>query len=430
MIGEPYRREGRWGRPGVRTSVASCSPRPSCYLDNSNGAAVASRELMRVLAGRGFAVEVLCGSLLNLSLEVEPAAWLREQGLSFQESEGGTLTIDASGVRSDVPPHFLLSVRGVPVTMHRGPSMAPHEPDAAECREFLALFERLVARFRPDVVVGYGGGRLARSVFARARGLGIATAFNLHNFSYHSREPFADIDEIRIASRYAAEHYRATLGLDCTVLPSPIDPDRVRVDRHEPKYLTFINPSPEKGVFPFARIADELGRRRPDIPLLVVEARGTEATLANCGLDLRVHGNVKLMALTNDPRRYLRWTRACLVPSLWRETFGLVAAEAMLNGIPVIASDRGALPETLGEAGIVLPLPERLTPATRIVPTAEEVGPWVEAVIRLWDDVGFYEEHRRRALAEARRWARRCWSHSMSGSSRRSRPAFDAPEWR
>ena len=38
------------------------------------------------------------------------------------------------------------------------------------------------------------------------------------------------------------------------------------------------------------------------------------------------------------------------------------------------------------------------------MPTATEVEPWTQAVIRLWDDVKFYEEHRRLALAEAWRW--------------------------
>ena len=64
----------------------------------------------------------------------------------------------------------------------------------------------------------------------------------------------------------------------------------------------------------------------------------------------------------------------------------------MINGIPVIGSDRGALPETLGDGGIVLPLPERLTPVSQILPTAEEVEPWVEAIIRLWDDRAWYQE--------------------------------------
>ena len=53
------------------------------------------------------------------------------------------------------------------------------------------------------------------------------------------------------------------------------------------------------------------------------------------------------------------------MPSLWWENQPLVAIEAMINGIPVIGSDRGGIPETLGEAGFCLPLPERLTPATQ-----------------------------------------------------------------
>ena len=51
-----------------------------------------------------------------------------------------------------------------------------------------------------------------------------------------------------------------------------------------------------------------------------------------------------------------------------------------------------ALPETLGDAGVVLPLPDRLTPESKILPTAEEMEPWVEAIIRLWDDHAWYEE--------------------------------------
>ena len=94
-----------------------------------------------------------------------------------------------------------------------------------------------------------------------------------HNFSYHSSSAFDSVDAVIVPSRFVADHYRKTLGLECTVLPNLIDLDRVRATTHDPRYVTFVNPSYEKGVYAFARIADELGRRRPDIPLLVVEGR-------------------------------------------------------------------------------------------------------------------------------------------------------------
>ncbi|MBX6316254.1 MAG: hypothetical protein IRY99_25575, partial [Isosphaeraceae bacterium] len=40
-----------------------------CYLDDSNGAAVSSRELIQLLAGQGFAVEVLSSTALDLAIE-------------------------------------------------------------------------------------------------------------------------------------------------------------------------------------------------------------------------------------------------------------------------------------------------------------------------------------------------------------------------
>ena len=93
-----------------------------------------------------------------------------------------------------------------------------------------------------------------------------------------------------------------------------------------------------------------------------------------------------------------------LAPSLWNESFGLVAAEAMLNGIPVLASNRGALPEIVGDAGFLFPIPDCYTPATTVVPTAEQVEPWVETIIRLWDDPKLYQHWSQAAQRRAQRW--------------------------
>lgn len=376
------------------------------YLDASNGAAVANRALLECLARLGFKAEVLCGTTVNAGGGQDPAELFAGRDLEIEAEEGDARwTVGAAGVIASEPLHLRATVEGVPVTVHRRPTCLYGEPDRVEIEEFLRLFDATLARFRPDVLVSYGGDALTLEVLARARRRGVATVFTLHNFGYPTAAPFADVDAVLVGSRFSAEHHRKAMGLVCTPLPNLIDLERVRAERVGPGYVVFVNPSVEKGVYAFARIADELGRRRPDVPLLVVESRGDEFSLVSCGLDLRAPGHVFLMSQTADPRDFWRVARVCLLPSLCWENQPLVAVEAMVNGVPVVGSDRGGTPETLGAAGIVLPLPDRLTPAARIVPTAEEVAPWVEAVIRLWDDAEFYAEHQRRALAESRRWS-------------------------
>jgi glycosyltransferase involved in cell wall biosynthesis len=370
------------------------------YVDSSNGAAIANRALMECLARRGFAVEALCGTTIDAGLERDPAAELDEQGIRYRADDPAGEGAASAGM----PASLVANVAGVPLTILHIPLRRYGPPDAAESEGLLALFDRVCERSRPDVLVTYGGDGLSLEILRRARVRGMATVFTLHNFAYPRPDTFRDVDAVLVPSEFSARYHREALGLDCTALPCLVDSGRMRAEAAEPRYVTFVNPSPEKGVFAFARIADELGRRRPDIPLLVVESRGSEATLVRCGIDLRGYGNVFLMAQTPDPRDFWGVTRLCLVPSLWWESQGLVAVEAMINGIPVLASDRGALPETLGDAGLALSLPDRLTTATRSLPTAEEVRPWVEAIIRLWDDPVAYADHLRRALAQAERW--------------------------
>jgi glycosyltransferase involved in cell wall biosynthesis len=187
------------------------------------------------------------------------------------------------------------------------------------------------------------------------------------------------------------------------------------------RYVTFINPHVVKGVYVFARIARELARRRPDIRLLVTQGRSRTDALSDPSLGLAPHllgqlptepardgRNITLMPFMPDPRQFYpavySVTRLLLMPSLWLESFGLVAAEALLNGIPVLASNRGALPDTLGAAGFLFDIPAKYTPETREVPTAEEVEPWVETIIRLWDDAVEYDRWSRAAREHAQQW--------------------------
>ena len=63
--------------------------------------------------------------------------------------------------------------------------------------------------------------------------------------------------------------------------------------------------------------------------------------------------------------RHYNEAELVLVPSTY-EGFGFPAAEAMSCGTPVIASDGGALPEVVGDAGIVVPSRNHLALADAI----------------------------------------------------------------
>jgi glycosyltransferase involved in cell wall biosynthesis len=51
---------------------------------------------------------------------------------------------------------------------------------------------------------------------------------------------------------------------------------------------------------------------------------------------------------------FWRQVHVAAVPSVWPESFGLVALEAMACGRPIVGSTVGALPEVVGDAGILV----------------------------------------------------------------------------
>jgi glycosyltransferase involved in cell wall biosynthesis len=83
----------------------------------------------------------------------------------------------------------------------------------------------------------------------------------------------------------------------------------------------------------------------------------------------------------------IREARALLLPSLWYEAQPRVILEAYAAGVPVLASDLGALPEAVGdESGLLVP--------------AGDADAWSDAVERLLDD----RESERLGEGAWRRW--------------------------
>jgi glycosyltransferase involved in cell wall biosynthesis len=371
-----------------------------CYLDPSNGAALCTRELLERLVARGWDCRALTCGILDYRRGTSV-----DELLQALELDGSARRANAALDRGGAAEVVDLDLGGVRVTvMPTASSRAEKAPNAPDGGRFLDLARQALGRFRPDVLLTYGGHAVSLELMRIARSGGTPVVFHLHNFGYNDRRGFADAAAVLFPSEYSRREHRRRLGLDGPVIADPMRFDRVIAEDREPTYVTFVNPQPEKGVSVFARIALELGRRRPEIPLLVVEGRRTTDGLVGLAVDLSGLTNLHRVAHAPDPRDFYRLSRVVLVPSLWRESLGRVPIEAMANGIPVIASDRGALPETLGDAGFVLTIPERYTPSSAAVPSAREVAPWVAIIERLWDDPDFESRHRELALAEARRW--------------------------
>ena len=302
-------------------------------------------------------------------------------------------------------------VGAVPVTLLLTRHNDESRPDRAEVAQFLALLEGLLDDFAPDQLVACNGHPMIFDAMKRARSRGVTTAFAVRGFGYYDPRYFADVDHAFTCSRYLTDLYRDKVGLISTPIEPPIDWSSVVAPTGSRAFVTFVNPAPHKGLLLFARLADMLGSRRPDIPVLVVQSGQSGGSLnAIPGLDFSRYPQIMAAPPVPTPADYFALTRILLAPSVWPEPFGRVAAEAMINGIPPLVGDRGALPQVVGGdfadggGGRVLPIPDWMTHQTTRLPSEQEVEPWFDAVCVLWDNPLLYEamSARARELAEAR----------------------------
>jgi phosphatidylinositol alpha-mannosyltransferase len=172
------------------------------------------------------------------------------------------------------------------------------------------------------------------------------------------------------------------------VVPNPIDPATTLAQRHDrsgPLRVGFLGaPSSRKGFDLLPAVACGLDPARARLLVFARPYPNAPADVRRIWDELRRRDDLQIPGRLDDVREALSECDVLLCPSR-QESFCRVAAEAMLNGIAVVASDLPAVREVVGaDAGVLVP-PGR--PA-----------PFVEAVHRLAGDPSL-----RRRLGEAGR---------------------------
>lgn len=94
--------------------------------------------------------------------------------------------------------------------------------------------------------------------------------------------------------------------------------------------------------------------RRPRT-LDVVGTGNMETELRTLADSLGIAGRVRWRGFSDDVPAWMAAAACVVVPSVWQEPYGLVAAEAVALGRPVIASDIGGLPEACGGKAVLVP---------------------------------------------------------------------------
>ncbi|HLF56899.1 MAG TPA: glycosyltransferase family 1 protein [Thermoanaerobaculia bacterium] len=286
----------------------------------------------------------------NFSVRAE-----RSPGYSLRELWSVARAVKGSGAGLLHVPHYV-----VPVALGCPLVVTVHDLIHLRFPEHRTPLETLYAR----IMIG-------RALRASRRVLAVSEATRrelLERFAARARD-------VAVVPNGVDERFRATLGegeIDSVL-------ERFGLARG---YLLFVgNPKPHKNLELLLEAHARLRARRADAPRLVLigcEPRPDRAPAICLGrLDEEL-----LPAL-------YRGASAVVVPSRW-EGFGLPAAEAMASGTPVLATRAGALPEVVGEAGLLVEPDD-----------AEAIAAAIE---RLLDEPGLAAELARRGRARADRY--------------------------
>jgi len=260
------------------------------------------------------------------------------------------------------------------------------------------LLRKRLAELNPDIVIAQGVQDWFLAGEAINRGyatiIRIVSAGGVETLQYAEKQIAGTATTLRSPrlliisnSTFISAKVRQLLGLESPVIYPLIRPDDCAVSKRHPEYVTFINPSTIKGL----EIALKVALLLPHRTFLFVESWKLERA-ARKELDSRLANlpNVHFRPQSMHMQDVYSRASLLLMPSQCEEAFGRIIVEAGLNGIPVVASRIGGIPEAIAEGGILL---SPLDPPER----------WAETIEQILADKDMYAHLSRNAVLSASR---------------------------
>jgi len=169
-------------------------------------------------------------------------------------------------------------------------------------------------------------------------------------------------DRVIVVSRFVAGEVQRLLGIPAdriSVCPNGApDWKGPPAEVSAGGYVLFVGTiEPRKNVSGLLNAYARLLARRPNAPRLVIAGhRDTSAPDALAAIErppLAGHVECRGYVSSADRESLYKGAQVFVLPS-FDEGFGIPALEAMSAGVPVVVSNRGALPEVVGDAGLLV----------------------------------------------------------------------------
>ena len=183
------------------------------------------------------------------------------------------------------------------------------------------------------------------------------------------------------------------------VIYNGIDLSKYKFSRKKKDFLLWMGRiTPKKGVHLAVEAAQKTGT---ELILAGLKEKREADYFQKIYKEAKASSKITLLGRVSEKekQKLLSEALAFLFPILWEEPFGLVMAEAMASGTPVVGFARGSVPEIVrdGVTGFVVPSEKGVSGLISAVRKLEEINPsdcrqWVEEKFTLERMVEEYEK--------------------------------------